>query len=258
VAVSLRFLGTGDPVSSGGRMQACILVEDDEGRFLLDCGVTGVAAMRRLGVDPLGIAAVLVSHLHGDHVGGVPFLLLARYFAAVRGADVQPLIVAGPVGTEQLVGATLALFRYGTLADVRAPAPVEFVVLEERREVALGGRRVTALPVEHFAQTLPTALRVATGGRLIAYSGDASWTDALVEAADGADAFVCDCYFYGGAPAVHAGYRTLRELRPRLRCRRLVLTHFGPDMIERLDEVRAELAGDPTTLVADDGMTLQL
>lgn len=239
-------------------MQACIVVEDAEGQFLLDCGVTAVAAMRRLGVDPLGIGAVLVSHLHGDHVGGVPFLLLARYFAAVRGADVSPLIVAGPEGTEELVGAALELFRYGALAEVRAPARVEFTTLEDRRDFTFGGRRVMAVPVEHFAETRPTALRVATGGWLVAYSGDAAWTDALVEAADGADVFVCDCYFYGGAPAVHAGYRTLRELRPRLRCRRLVLTHFGPDMVERLDEVRAELADDPSTLVAEEGMVLEL
>jgi ribonuclease BN (tRNA processing enzyme) len=132
------------------------------------------------------------------------------------------------------------------------------VVLEDRRAAALGRRTVTAVPVVHQPDTSPTALRLVVGGRTVAYSGDAAWTEALVEVADGADLFISDCYAYDGSSPMHASYRTLLEQRPHLRSRLLALTHLGPAMVARLPEVRAELAADPTIVVAEDGMSLTL
>ena len=74
----VRVVGSGDAFGSGGRFQTCIAVTDDSGarpRVLLDCGATSLTAMRQQQLDPNEIDTVLVSHLHGDHFGGVPFLV---------------------------------------------------------------------------------------------------------------------------------------------------------------------------------------
>ena len=68
----LDFLGTGDAFGSGGRFNTCFLVERSEASLLIDCGASSLIAMRRFGVDPNSIAAILISHLHGDHFGGLP------------------------------------------------------------------------------------------------------------------------------------------------------------------------------------------
>ena len=254
----VRFLGTGDPVASGGRMQSCVAVEDGTGTFLLDCGATALAAMARFGVDPLATDAVFVSHLHGDHVGGLPFLLFARWLAARRGVAVPPLAIAGPTATEERVAALVELFAYGPFADLRASAPVEFVALAHGVETWVGARRVTAWPVVHFAETQPTALRLVTGGRSIAYSGDTGWTEALVEVADGADLFVCMCHAYAGAWPSHMTFETVMAQRERLRCRRIALTHLGPEMVANLAAARERIAGDPSVAIAEDGAELVL
>jgi ribonuclease BN (tRNA processing enzyme) len=91
----LRFLGSGDAFGSGGRFQACLCLDGPGNRVLIDCGATSLVAMKRAGIDPNSIGTVLLSHLHGDHFGGVPFLVLDGQF---RRRD-RPLTVAGPPGT---------------------------------------------------------------------------------------------------------------------------------------------------------------
>ena len=80
---TVTFAGSGDAFSNGGR------------HVLLDCGATSLSALKRLGLDPGEIAAVFVSHLHGDHFGGLPFLILDGQFSR----RVRPLAVVGPPGT---------------------------------------------------------------------------------------------------------------------------------------------------------------
>ena len=78
---------------SGGRYQACIHLRPAGGSpVLLDCGTTSLSALKRLGIDPGEIAAVFVSHLHGDHFGGLPFLILDGQFSR----RTRPLTLVGP------------------------------------------------------------------------------------------------------------------------------------------------------------------
>ena len=78
--VRVQFLGSGDAFGSGGRFQACIHVHAPYTNLLLDCGASSVIAMKRFGVAPNDIDAILISHVHGDHFGGIPFFILDAQF----------------------------------------------------------------------------------------------------------------------------------------------------------------------------------
>jgi len=91
----VRFLGSGDAFGSGGRFNACFLVETTASTFLVECGASSMIAMRRFHVDPNRIGTVFVSHLHGDHFGGLPFMILDGQFYSRRTA---PLTLVGPPG----------------------------------------------------------------------------------------------------------------------------------------------------------------
>src|SRR5215467_5931804 len=93
MAVHLRVLGCGDAFGTGGRFQTCFHVSAGATRFLIDCGATATVAMHRWEVDRGAVDAVLLSHLHGDHMGGLPFFVLDAHFIVRRTA---PLLVAGP------------------------------------------------------------------------------------------------------------------------------------------------------------------
>src|SRR5215468_12546586 len=93
MAVSVRFVGSGDAFGSGGRFQTCILVDGPGVRFAIDFGTSSLIALAQQGIAPNSIDAVLLTHLHGDHCGGVPFLLLDAMLGAKRE---RALVIAGP------------------------------------------------------------------------------------------------------------------------------------------------------------------
>ena len=121
---------------------------------------------------------------------------------------------------------------------------LDFVELPERAPTNVGPARVTPFLVEHASGAPSYALRVEYGGKVITYSGDSEWTESLVDAARGVDLFVCEAYSFDRKVRYHLDYRTLSEHLPRIGCRRLILTHMGPDMLGRLGDVDVEHAED--------------
>jgi len=235
----LQFLGSGDAFGSGGRFQTCLRLESEAGDVLLDCGASSLIAMKRAGVDPSAVGWVLLTHLHGDHFGGLPFLVLDGQFSR----RTRPLVIAGPPGVQSRVHAAMeALFPGSTTVERRFPT--DFVELMPRRPITVGPTRVTAFPVEHASGAPSYALRLACGGREIAYSGDTEWTESLLEAARGTDLFICEAYTFERKIRYHLDYATLRAEAARLDCRRIVLTHMGPDMLARAAEAAHERAAD--------------
>ena len=237
--IRLRFLGSGDAFGSGGRFQTCLHLEGPDGNLLIDCGASSLIAMKRGGLSPGDIGWVLVTHLHGDHFAGLPFLVLDGQFSG----RTRPLVVAGPPGIRARVEAAMEVLFPGSARVARRFA-LEFLELPERVPSRVGPVDVTPFAVVHASGAPACALRVEYGGRVIAYSGDTEWTESLVDVARGADVFVCEAYFFEKKVRYHLDYRTLRAERARLECARLVLTHMSNDMLARLDEVDVEAAED--------------
>jgi glyoxylase-like metal-dependent hydrolase (beta-lactamase superfamily II) len=115
----VRFVGSGDAFGSGGRWQTCIQLTAEGQVLLVDCGATSLAALKAQGLSPNAVGAVAVTHLHGDHFGGLPFLILDGQFSHRS----TPLLVAGPPGTaERLAAAMETLFP----GSSRAQRPVRY------------------------------------------------------------------------------------------------------------------------------------
>lgn len=239
MGVRVTFLGTGNAFAAGGRAHACILVEHDGGALLLDCGGASLPALTGR-VDPGRIDAVAVSHLHGDHFGGIPFLMDQQKW----NGRTRPLAIGGPPSLRARLDHLAAGFGmdFGGLRYEWSVATLG------RAPTALAGAEVSAIPVRHSPEAEPHGLRVRVGGRLIAYSGDAVWTPALVELADGADLFICECTWYSKRDPVHLSALDLREHGGRLRARRVVLTHLGAEALAHRAELPYEAADDGTVV----------
>jgi len=159
--------GSGDAFGSGGRFQTCIALAPDPASpptVLLDCGATSLTALRQQEIDTNAVDTVIVSHLHGDHFGGLPFLVLDGQFRR----RTRVLTVVGPAGTQDRLEQTMeALYPGSSTAQRRFG--VRVVEHVERRTLELDGLRVTPFEVRHASGAPAYALRVDTPDGSVAY-----------------------------------------------------------------------------------------
>jgi ribonuclease BN (tRNA processing enzyme) len=241
--VTVTFAGSGDAFGSGGRFQACIHLRGPGGTapVLLDCGATSLTALRRCGLDPGEVGGVFVSHLHGDHFGGIPFFILNAQF--VRRA--APLAVIGPRGAGRRLAELMEGMFPGS-TSVSRRFGVHVTELDPGETFDAAGAAVTAFAADHpsGADGPALSLRLALGGAVIGYTGDTAWTDELPRVAAGTDLLIAEAYYRSKQVPYHLRVDDLAEHRDELASRRIVLTHMSDDVLDHLDEIDFEVARD--------------
>lgn len=238
--MQLQFVGCGDAFGSGGRYNTCFHVTGRVANFLIDCGASSLAAMKRLGIDRHGIDLVLITHFHGDHFAGLPFLLLDAQFTR----RTRPLVIAGPHGIEaRLMQVMEALFENSSRTKQRFD--VAAVALEPGRTRSFGGVEVTPYAVVHGESGGPfLGYRVSAEGRVLAYTGDTEWTATLIPLGRDADLLVAEAYTYDRAVKNHLSLSALEAHLAEIQPKRLILTHMGEEMLCRLDTLNHGTAQD--------------
>jgi ribonuclease BN (tRNA processing enzyme) len=245
MTVTVTFAGCGDAFGSGGRFQACIHIRpnSEQPPVLLDCGATSLTALRRAGLDPGEIGAVFVSHLHGDHFGGLPFLILDAQFSR----RTAPLTIVGPPGTrERLTTAMECLFPGSS--QVRRRFEVTVTELPPGSTHTAAHVTAQAWAASHPSGAPALILRLITNNTVIAYTGDTAWTPAIAVAAEDADLLIAEAYYHDKAIPHHLRYADLTEHGHELTARRVILTHMSADMLAR----------QPHYETARDGLTVEL
>jgi ribonuclease BN (tRNA processing enzyme) len=238
--MKLRFVGSGDAFGSGGRYNTCFHVTGERVNFLVDCGASSLPALRSQGIVRDDIDLVLITHFHGDHFGGVPFLLLDAQFTR----RTRPLVIAGPKGIGlRLTQLREAMFENSSKREQR----FELRVVELKPEVTanFGAVAVTPFAVVHGDSGGPfLGYRIEIEGRIIAYTGDTEWTEALIGLGRGADLFISEAYTFERPVRNHLSLKTLEARLGEIRPKRLILTHMSDDMLGQLDTLAHESASD--------------
>jgi ribonuclease BN (tRNA processing enzyme) len=238
--VTVRFAGSGDAFGSGGRFQTCIVVDGPGSRFAIDFGASSLIALAQQGIDPNSIDAIVVTHLHGDHCGGVPFLLVDAMLGARR---LRPLTIAGPPDIRsRMTALSEALFPGVHVMTPRFP--LDYVELPPGRPTAVLDLVVTSRIACHVPQTNPLALRIEVGDRVVAYTGDGEWTEELAKIGAGADLVIAESYGYAKPIKWHLNYPAIHERLREFGARRVILTHMSREMLAHAGEIPEETAQD--------------
>ena len=245
----LTVVGCGDAFGSGGRANTCFWLETHGTTVALDFGATSLVALKRLGLDPRRLDGVILSHLHGDHFGGLPFLLLDAHFSDRGG---KPLTIIGPVGTAKRLEAALEVFFTGASKN-EWRFPLHVVDLPCRTPHRFAELDVFTTEVVHPSGAPSTAVRLRDATSILVYSGDTSWTEALVDIAQGAHLCIIECYRLSGAPPAHLDLETIDTHRARFNAKRVMLTHMSAPVLDKLAEIEAR-----DYLAAYDGLTIEI
>jgi ribonuclease BN (tRNA processing enzyme) len=243
----LQFVGCGDAFGSGGRFNTCFHLMGTGINALIDCGASSLVALNKLAIKRNDIDVIFISHFHADHVGGMPFFILEASHVLKRD---RPLTIAGPPGLKA---------RYPELMETAFPGtktmqlrfPLTLRELEIGRRSEIGPIGVTPFHVMHDDRAGPClGFRFEAEGKVIGFSGDTEWTDALIDIGREADLFICESYMREKPVKTHMVLTALEQRLRQIRPKRLILTHMSNDMLSR----RAELSFE----TAEDGMMVEL
>lgn len=239
-------LGSGDAFGAGGRLFGCYLVETSRTAVLIECGPTVLQALKRAACDPARLDGVLISHLHGDHFGGIPFLFMEYRYQSARS---RPLTIHGPPGLRERTDALFAAL-YRRIAASPSPFAATFTEVRPGEAFEVGDIHVEPVGVSHVPELTCFGYRVTAEERTICFSGDSSWSPALKTAAADVDLFLCECSTYDTPLDIHVSYLELAADAAALGCKRVVLTHLGNEVLARSKTLSLECA--------TDGMTIEL
>lgn len=247
--MKLTVIGCSDAFGSGGRFHSCYLLETSRGRLLLDCGANSPLALKRAGIAISSIDAIVISHCHGDHFGGLPFLFLDRMFMD-RGS--KPLEILGPPGIGQRAEALLECL-YPTLGTLPRAFEIVYRELPPGTVTEWNTLPISAFAVEHFSGSPSLALSFADGGRRFSFSGDSSWCEGAIKAGRNADLYLIECTNFDTRSSMHLDYATIAANFAAIGAKRYLLTHMGEEMLASLGKINSTRC-----IAAEDGLSLTI
>jgi ribonuclease Z len=273
----ITLLGTGCPAVHPRRLGAAQLIEGGGARLLVDCGSGCTQRLVEAGHSPATPDALLVTHLHSDHLVDLWQLTVAGWHAG----RARPLRLYAPppvLAHARALEAAWAEERAQRLAWEARPNPdgfaLELIAIEPGQTLHFGELRVTVIEVDHRPVAPALGFLFADGHHRLAFSGDTRRCPGLIEAARDCDLLVHEVFAHGVMQpregvrsaatirAVEAYHTTATEvgaLAAEAGARALLLTHIVPPDVppERLlADVRAHYAGP--VIVGEDLVTVDL
>lgn len=253
----LTVVGSADAFNSVGRCHSCYLLEGTGfGPIMIDFGASALLGLRRLRRSPTEIRGFAITHVHGDHLGGFPFLLIDGMFNHRRR---ETLRVVGPVRCREKIDDYMEA-AYAEVIPLPRPFELEVEEIAPGQEAELAGALIRGFPAVHMElPDRPLSLRViAPDGRYVTFSGDTEMNDRLIEAADGAELFVTECT--GMRPPIgrHCSWEEWTEVLPKLGAKRVLFSHLDEDVRENAADLVKNAPVGPPIQFADDGLVIDL
>lgn len=262
--MELTLLGTGCPNVDPNRMGPSQLIRHDGHALLIDCGSGVTQRMVSAGFNCREIDAVLLTHLHSDHLVDLYQLISTSW---QRGRD-RPQRIYGPAGTRRFVEGTMELWKHeleGRIAhEARgstAALDTEIVEFTEGEVLRLGDLTVEAVEVNHQPVNNAFGFICKTPEETIVLSGDTTYCPPLIQAARGADLLVHEVFIHrefkeipgvrtretiANVGSYHTASDVVGKVAAEAGVKGLVLSHFAPTHFDKqalLDEVRRDYGG---------------
>jgi ribonuclease Z len=254
--IEVVLLGTGSPLPDPHRAGPATLVRAGGAVLLVDCGRGVLQRAAAVGVGAGALTALLITHLHSDHITDLGDVLTTRW---VTTFEPTPLTVHGPPGTRELVAKTLdALapdirYRLDHHEDLTEPPLVEVHEHVDGLVAELGGVRITAAPTDHRPVAPTIGFRVDHDGTSVVLAGDTVPCEGLDRLCAGADGLVHTVIRKDLLGAVglqrlvdvcdyHSSVEEAADTAARAGVGTLVLTHYVPALAPGQEPAWRDLA----------------
>ena len=193
MTLTVTLLGTGSPIPDPNRAGPATLVRGEGLALLADCGRGVLMRLAAAGLFPPGLDALLLTHLHSDHVTDLGDVITSHWVMSV---EPTTLHVYGPPGAAEVVDATLRSlahdqrYRIDHHDDLSEGPRVEVTEVQPGDTIGIAGATVRVGATDHRPVEPTVAYRIEHGGRTVVLGGDGVPCDSLTELCAGADAYV--------------------------------------------------------------------
>ncbi|MEZ5336490.1 MAG: MBL fold metallo-hydrolase [Methanolobus sp.] len=255
--MKITFLGTGTGIPQAGRVQSGVLMDTGESLLLFDCGCGVLGRIYESGYHHNDIDAIIVTHLHLDHVGDILALIKANWL--VGKTDMR---LYGPQGTKEWFDKTLDVYDY--LRDRFTVGIIELVPGEEFTPKGNDGNcncHISCAKTIHTENSL--AYLVESEGKSVVYTGDTEPCEKIMELAENTEVLIHECSFPLGFPMTNhttPDMMTLMMEEYPLTSKELYLTHLYPHMDghyrEAVEHIRKYYKGNVS--IAKDLMEIEI
>jgi ribonuclease Z len=217
--IELLFLGSGNAFAPG-RAYGSFLVDN---RILFEATPTTLPAIRELNIPLEDIQYIFISHFHGDHCFGLPFIFLDHYFVTKRK---KPLTIIGPKGLKKLSYTLIDLAFPDTRRRYSRNFPMKILEVSPGREYSLEKMTFKAFKMSH-GKTSGLGFSLFYKKKRLAYSGDTGPFPFLSEVLQGANIAVLEMSSIEDDYPFHLNLGNILEIRRQLPPEtRLILTHL--------------------------------
>jgi ribonuclease BN (tRNA processing enzyme) len=237
--MKIKIIGAGDAFGSGGNFNTCFHLQTNYKNLLIDCGATSLVGLKKFNLEPADLDYILISHLHGDHFGGLPFIILDF----LRKERIKVLTIIGPEGIESKTLALLDLLYPNLINQINSEL-LEFEEFQSNEIMYFDDFKLQTFEVVHSPSSLPHALKLFIDEKIIAFSGDTEWCKNLIPLADDADLLICECNWYQIEGKGHLNYQTLYSKTKLLNAKHILLSHLGDEALENQNNFQIPIAKD--------------
>lgn len=259
MTITVTTLGTGSPIPDPNRAGPSTLVDADGTRLLIDAGRGVTMRLAAAGVFPMMLDAVLLTHLHSDHITDLNDVV-TTHWVMNRTAEAR-LQIYGPRGTRQVVDGLLAMlsadisYRIAHHDDLNYGPQFDVHELEPPCELQIGPANISVRHTSHQPVEPSIGYRIAVGDTAVAIAGDTLPCDGLDELCAGAAIYVqtvirSDFVMQIPSPRLHdiVDYHSTIEQAAETASRNgvgtLVATHFVPPLSPETRDGWMALAGE--------------
>ncbi len=270
--MEITLLGTGSPLPSADRAGPATLLRAGGATLLFDCGRGVVMRMAAAGVLPIGLSAVLLTHLHSDHIVDLGDIVTTHW---VMSPGSLPLKVVGPPGTRRMVDGLQAMlaqdqeYRLAHHADLERNPVIDVTEVEPGAAFAVADVTISVHRTDHRPVSPTVGYRIEHDGRAAAIAGDTVPCPELDVLCHDADLYVQTVIRDDLVRAIpnarlqdildyHSTVEQAAQTAARSGVKTLVLTHYVPPLTPGDEEAWRALAAAHFTgpIVLGDDLTV--
>ena len=215
--MKVTVLGNNGAYPAAGGACSSYLIESNGIKILADAGSGSLSNLMRI-MDPADLDAIIITHLHWDHITDLPVLYYNLHLARIKGHEIENIqlyMPDSPAGQFEIIEGFNAY-------DVN--------ILNENSELKIGGITITTAPMTHPVQTY--ALKFSDGEKSLVFSADTTFNAGLVKLAAGCNMLLADSAFLDEdlTPASpHMSAAQCARIASDAGVEKLMLTHLMAD-----------------------------